>query len=132
VQYPINNIALTVALFVNPPTFEVIKLNAMGISAAKIADSQIPANRVYLCSLLTVYTMIMPMSERDTMAIMHKTRVFLTYVDVREMNARPLSWKTPPGIWTSRELRGEKPKPLTIMLLNYSLLDHYQISETGT
>jgi hypothetical protein len=118
VQYPMKSMADTVALLVKPPTLDVMRDNAMGISAAKIADNHIPARRVYLCSLLTVYTIIMPMRLRVTMAIMHMTRVFLTYVEVREMNARPLSWKTPPAIWTRRELRGENPNPLTIMLLN--------------
>jgi hypothetical protein len=60
----------------------------------------------------------MPMSENMVIAIMHKMRLFLTYVDVIEMIARPVSWKIPFGIWTRRELSGLKPNPFTIMLLN--------------
>jgi hypothetical protein len=91
----------------------------MGISAANIAESQIPASRVYLCSLLTVKTMAMLMRDSETRNIIHMTRTFLTYVDVIEMNARPDSWKPPPAIWTRSELRGENPKPATLILLNW-------------
>jgi hypothetical protein len=59
-----------------------------------------------------------------TREIIQMTRTFLTYVDVIKMNARPNSWKAPPGIWTRSELRGVKPKPATMMLLNWILCQY--------
>ena len=73
IQYPTNSIAEKVILFVKPPTLDVMRLKAIGISAANIAASQIPASRVYLCSLLTVKTMIMPMRDSETRDIIHMT-----------------------------------------------------------
>jgi hypothetical protein len=52
VQYPMKSIAETVVLFVKPPTFDVTRLRARGMSAANIADNHIPDKRAYLCSAL--------------------------------------------------------------------------------
>jgi hypothetical protein len=83
---------------VNHPQFDAIRLKDNGISAAKIAASQRPARRAYGCSLLIVYTMIIPISDKQTRNIMHGKRLFLTYVVVMAMNAKPVSWNPPPGI----------------------------------
>ena len=45
--YAMNSIAETVAFLVKPPTLDEIKLNAMGMLAAKGEQSQIPTRRPY-------------------------------------------------------------------------------------
>ena len=65
-----KSIADNLARVVKLSTLDMMRERAMGMSAAKIADSQIP-KRLYLCSLLTVYTIIIPIRLRATTVIIH-------------------------------------------------------------
>jgi len=58
------------------------------------------------------------MREVVTMRIIMGIRVFENLVMVMDMIAKPLSWNAPLGTWTTNDVKGEKPKPLTIMLEN--------------
>jgi hypothetical protein len=110
--------AETVAFFVNPPTFDVIRLSEMGILVANGPSRNMPTHRPQRFESGRVFIKITPMRAKRITTIMVIIRLFFTYAAVQQMQPIAAIWRRPLGAERRSELSSLKPNPLMMMLLN--------------
>jgi len=114
-QYAANMSELTVLFFVNPATFELIKLRDNGMLAANTPPRHRPVILPARLSSLSFQIRSIPTIETAVLKIIMRIRVLGTSEADPEVRRRKTSWAPPIGIWMRRASRWGKPKPVIMI-----------------
>ena len=118
-QYAMKNSALVTLLFVNPATFELIKLSDSGMLTPNTAPRVMPTIWPVGWFWSSFQISIIPTIDAEQLIIIMRIRVDGMYVATTVDINRKTIWAPPMGICIKRDCSLEYPNPLMIMAENY-------------